>query len=253
MAFWSSDTLKHRITSENLIQPLDDSQIKNARYQLKVGEEIYVTSNEVKQRLEEKEQFCILPGQFAIILTEESVAVPNDSIAFISMRYGIKLNGLVNVSGFHVDPGFVGKLKFCVYNAGSKSVVLTRGEPAFLIWYCNLDGVTDIYQGDHKNQMQISSFDVNQTHGEKLTPVELKEKLDEKTHAIELRLSTLENNLTILRNTAITVFIAIALIMFKDFRDNNHKTENNITANIQSQISSAVQKKVVSSKQIIKK
>jgi len=246
MAFWSSETLKRRIIDESLVEPLDESQIKNARYQLKVGDEVYVTSNEVKQTLGEREQFCILPGQFAIILTEESVTVPSDSIAFISMRYGIKLNGLVNVSGFHVDPGFVGKLKFCVYNAGSKSVVLTRGEPAFLIWYCNLDGVTDIYQGDHKNQMQISSLDVNQTHGEKLTPVELKEKFDEKTHSIELRLTTVENNLTILRNTAITVFVALAFIIFKDFRDNNHKTEKNTLTNIQSQISSALQKKTIS-------
>jgi len=244
MAFWSSETLKKRLKAEKLVEPFDINQVKHARYQLKVGPEVYVTSNDVKQTLIDNEQFCILPGQFAIILTEETVAVPNDSIALISVRYGIKLNGLINVSGFHVDPGFVGRLKFCVFNAGSKNVVLTRGEPAFLIWYSSLDSATDKYQGDHNNQQQISSLDVNQTHGEKLTPAELKDKFDVITHAHDVRLSTLENNVTIWRNAAITALIGLGFIIFKDFRDNNHKIENNKSSFTQSQFSSAVQNKV---------
>ena len=71
-------------------------------------------------------QLVIPPGQFGLLITEEVVQVPMDAIAFISIKAGIKFRGLVNVSGFHADPGFSGKLKFAVYNAGSQRLVLDR-------------------------------------------------------------------------------------------------------------------------------
>lgn len=82
------------------------------------------------------------PGQFAFLLTEEVVHVPLDAIAFISIRATIKFRGLVNVSGFHVDPGYGGRLVFSVFNAGPAPVHLERGEACFLIWFASLDGET---------------------------------------------------------------------------------------------------------------
>ncbi|PYQ63310.1 MAG: deoxycytidine triphosphate deaminase, partial [Acidobacteria bacterium] len=83
--------------------------------------------------------FTVPPGQFAFLLTEEIVAVPADAIAFISIRAKIKFRGLVNVSGFHVDPGYSGQLTFSVFNAGPTPIHLKRGQPIFLIWYASLD------------------------------------------------------------------------------------------------------------------
>jgi len=55
------------------------------------------------------------------------------------MRAGTKFRGLINVSGFHVDPGYKGKLLFAVFNAGPISVHLKQGDPCFLIWYADLN------------------------------------------------------------------------------------------------------------------
>jgi len=55
------------------------------------------------------------------------------------MKSGIKLRGLVNVSGFHVDPGYSGNLIFAVFNAGPKTVHLKQGDDCFLVWYADLD------------------------------------------------------------------------------------------------------------------
>ena len=55
------------------------------------------------------------------------------------MKTTFKWKGLVNVSGFHVDPGWVGPLIFGVFNAGPSPVHLHRGPPLFLIWYADLD------------------------------------------------------------------------------------------------------------------
>ena len=51
---------------------------------------------------------------------------------------------MVNVSGFHVDPGYRGQLTFAVFNAGPVPIHLKRGQPIFLIWYASLDRETAV-------------------------------------------------------------------------------------------------------------
>ena len=63
--------------------------------------------------------------------TREEVRIPSNVLAFISIKASVKFDGLVNISGFHVDPGFHGRLKFSVYNAGSQPIFLQIGQPAF--------------------------------------------------------------------------------------------------------------------------
>src|SRR4051794_24193557 len=145
MAFWSGETLLTRLPS--LIHPFEPNKIDCAAYTLRVGSEVYISPSESEQdankitirKLTDDEAFAIPSGQFAFLLTKEKIAVPNDSIAFISMKSGVKLRGLVNVSGFHVDPGYSGYLVFAVFNAGPKAVHLKQGEDCFLIWYAALD------------------------------------------------------------------------------------------------------------------
>lgn len=55
------------------------------------------------------------------------------------MKAKIKFRGLVNISGFHVDPGYEGQLTYSVFNAGPVAVQLQQGRRCFLIWYASLD------------------------------------------------------------------------------------------------------------------
>lgn len=144
MTFWSSDTLVQKLPE--LITPCDLSKIEQSSYTLRIGSEIYVTkdrhnsnSQHTKRSLSENQAFVIPSGQFAFLLTKECVEVPKDAIAFISMKASFKYKGLINISGFHVDPGFKGKLLFSVYNAGPSPIHLKHNEPFFLIWYASLD------------------------------------------------------------------------------------------------------------------
>lgn len=142
---WSSGTLAERL--EHLITPFDRGQIDCAAYTLAVGSEVYVTPNDqvadptlvTVKRLAEGEHFTIPPGQFAFLLTDETVRVPVDALGLISIRAKVKFRGLVNVSGFHVDPGYCGQLTFAVFNAGPVPIHLRQGQRIFLIWYASLD------------------------------------------------------------------------------------------------------------------
>ncbi|GAI42315.1 unnamed protein product, partial [marine sediment metagenome] len=95
-----------------------EKQARHASYDLTLGEEVYISGEEYPTRLSESSPFVSLPrGQFALLMTKEYVKMPKDYLGFISIRFGIKAQGLINVSGFHVDPGFQGKIVFSVFNA----------------------------------------------------------------------------------------------------------------------------------------
>jgi dCTP deaminase len=148
--FWSGETLNERLVQ--LIDPFKSDRVDCAAYTLAIGDEVYVSPNEqtadpatvTVRKLAPGDAFTIPPGQFAFLLTEEVVTVPADAIAFISIRAKSKFRGLVNVSGFHVDPGYKGQLTFAVFNAGPVPIHLKRGQPIFLIWYASLDRMTAI-------------------------------------------------------------------------------------------------------------
>jgi dCTP deaminase len=71
------------------------------------------------------------------------VTIPSEAMGFISIKATYKLRGLVNVSGFHVDPGWSGPLIFAVFDAGPAPVHLQRGFPLFLLWIADLDRASE--------------------------------------------------------------------------------------------------------------
>ncbi|HOX05888.1 MAG TPA: hypothetical protein PK280_05765 [Planctomycetota bacterium] len=181
MAFWCRDTIRTKQDQHGLITPFDEKRLTHSAYEMALGPEAFITSQEHKTKipLAEKEQICIPSGQFALLITEERVYVPEDAIAFISVRTGKKSQGLVNVSGFHVDPGFKGRLKFSVYNAGSKDICLARGEPIFMIWYSDLDKPTSKPYANRAESDGVTSEDVNKLLGYVSSPPELQRQLNQ--------------------------------------------------------------------------
>ncbi len=159
MTFWGGSRLLEE--GRAIVKPFDRHRIDCSNYELALGSEAYVTPqhgdnprNNVKKRLDVnytemvwgRERMIgggtviIPPGQFALLLTEEEVALPAAVMGFISLKSDPKFRGLINVSGFHVDPGFTGRLIFSVYNAGPSSIHLDRGDRLFQLWIADLSG-----------------------------------------------------------------------------------------------------------------
>ena len=183
--FWSGETIREWVPRWDAIKPFDENKIDCAAYTLTMGSEVYVTpdyqvsrlSTHTKRNLVEGEHFIIPPGQFAFLLTEETVRIPPDVLGFISLRSTYKFRGLINVSGFHVDPGFYGKLIYAVYNAGPSPVHLARGDALFLIWFADLDRLAHKYTRDEPPQTTISPRMITDVGGEILTLQSLSKKI----------------------------------------------------------------------------
>jgi dCTP deaminase len=194
MPFWSSETVKKRVPEQGLIEPYDPQRVMRGAYELSVGSEAHTTSTTgEKTKLGVDERIIIPPGQFGLHVTKETVSVPSDAIAFLSIKSTIKLQGLVNVSGFHVDPGYKNTLKFAVYNAGPQDIYLDQGQPMFLIWYAALDQVTaDVYVPRPGLSKSITAEDVKRIAGDVASPAELKKQIDEVKVNYDQRLQSVE-------------------------------------------------------------
>lgn len=180
MAFWSGAKLREDGAAKNIVAEFDEKQIDCSAYTLRMGAEAYVTPSHdmdfwknKKQNLKEPEQLhcfenilkkrgdtvVIPPGMFAFLLTEEIVKIPSNTMGFISLKSRIKFKGLVNVSGFHVDPGFQGNLIYSVFNAGPSPIHIARGDNLFLLWIADLIGADEkkYTRLDKPPQLEIST------------------------------------------------------------------------------------------------
>lgn len=161
MTFWGGSRLATEAKDGKFVEPFDETRIDCSAYELALGAEAYVTPrygdkanvNEKKrlepaliERIGETSRtkgggtVTIPPGQFALLLTEEIVALPANVMGFISLKLDPKFRGLINVSGFHVDPGFKGRLIFSVYNAGPSEIQFDRGDRLFQLWIADVSG-----------------------------------------------------------------------------------------------------------------
>ena len=144
--FLSQEKILERCTSgdESLIRSntFAPANVRQASYDLRLGSSSYVVGDDAPVQLNEEKQpyLTIAPGQFALLTTAEFLQMPRDLLAFITLRNTYKMQGLINVSGFHVDPTHRGILVFAVNNIGPSDVRLRLGEDTFTIFFAKVDG-----------------------------------------------------------------------------------------------------------------
>jgi len=147
-----------------------------ASYDLRLGEEAFVTPRKMPWQLRNGQTLNIEPGQFAVLTTEEYLEMPRDLIGLITVRFRYKSKGLVNISGFHVDPGFDGHLVFSVYNTGPATVTLRRGEPVFSIFFAKIDPPADYGKGVYSKQKSIPIDIIETLAGARIPSLQVLEK-----------------------------------------------------------------------------
>lgn len=130
--------------TKKYFKDISDDELSNIyqgwSYDLRLGEDSYITSDEYPNKLNEINPYLIIkPGDFALLITYESINLDNNTMAFISVRFKYKKQGLINISGFHVDPNYNDKIIFSVYNAGPSDIILKYKESVFMIFFQTLE------------------------------------------------------------------------------------------------------------------
>lgn len=184
MSFLPHDEIL-KLQSQLFLSHFSEKCVRQASYDLRLGEEVYIVGRRAPERLTDRNPFVsIPPGQFALLTTYEEVQIPDTMLALISLRFRFKLQGLLNISGFHVDPSYQGKLLFAVQNVGPSDIRLKHGEPTFSIFFTKLAG-TGI--GDSREKQPDAEFkrlggirlqDVQLLGGSNLTLARVQKDLD---------------------------------------------------------------------------
>ena len=218
MAFWGRRKwLEEGAKSEGNrpVSPWEEEKVEAAGYRLSIGSEYFVNGDGTStvNQLDDAQAFVIGPGQFAFILTKEKVRISKSAIGFISIRASIKFLGLVNVSGFQVNPGFHGNLVFAVFNAGPRHVNLRSGDEIFSLWIADLDApVEEGHEESGKipnNLEKIPTDVINGIAGEALTAYQLSEQISE----LKQQLSTLKESVASVNTWLIRVSATLGLIL----------------------------------------
>ena len=221
MAFWGKSTWERRAIDEKIVVPWIPGRLDEAGYRLSVGDEIFTNDKEdhTARKLAYDESFIVGPGQFLYVLTEERVAIPRDCIAFISARATTKFRGLVNVSGFQVDPGYSGKLIFAMFNAGPMNIHLKRGDDIFSIWISNLaETIPEDFKGTNQIPDGLSHIPtkiINSISGKALTAYQVNDALSK----IKEDLSKAQQDVTYIKISTGIIIALVFLFVAPSLRD----------------------------------
>lgn len=234
--FWTWSTIARRNeahfaeTGKYIIEGFEKDQEKRrerASYNLTVGAEIYISpaseeDPKSRERLRPRESRAIPSGQFAFLQTAEWVSIPEDAIAFIALRSkATKFRGLVNVSGFYVEPGYSGYLIFAVFNAGPGTIHVARGDEWFEIFFADLDGQS---QGKREKQgfTGISTDLITPLARQFHSLPGLDKKIDETKSALDERLQKVERDHSILRWSMALIIGAFIALGVRTCTDSGH-------------------------------
>ncbi|HBC32316.1 MAG TPA: hypothetical protein DC024_13875 [Clostridiales bacterium] len=223
--------LVNRVKNEKIFgDTLDWRCFTGWQFDLKLGEQAFISDDSKPIILGENGYLVIEPGTFALLETEEHINMPQDLMGFIAVRFSFKKLGLVNISGFHVDPGYKGKLIFSVYNAGPNDILMQRNRPVFMIFFANL--ISDMIEFMNQITNNPKEFALNQTElkviesrrdtiirdsGYSGIPIDMMTAIQGNSVSLSRntnRIEKLENNFKIFGAIALTVIGALITILF---------------------------------------
>ena len=178
MPFLARTKIKELMDNNKLIIGGISGCLQQCSYDLRLGEEVYIVGKKAPDKLSKRYPYLNLaPGQFALLTCLEKVDIPETHMGFITIRSQFKFQGLVNISGFHVDPSYKGKLLFAVQNVEPSDIRLKFEDRTFTIFFATVDG--DIVERRKEGISGIELDRVQLLGGASVTISKLKKEIDQ--------------------------------------------------------------------------
>lgn len=136
------------------IRDYAEAHIEPTSYDMRLGKEALVSRQDQKILLSPSVSLTLSAGDFALIITYESVKMPNDIAAQIGMKSGLARRGLVLLAGLQIDPGFEGVLVLGLYNASPRRITLDYQEPICTVEFHRLSGPVEKPHPGHPDLKQ---------------------------------------------------------------------------------------------------
>ena len=129
-----------------MIEPFSKEWCQGASYDLALGREYYVFRPEwdqpVVRALGREEHFIIPPGELAYLITEETLSIPDNLQARVSLALSLTRESLILGAQPPIDPNYHGRIVCLVHNLGHRQVSLAQGKHVITIEFYRLDKAT---------------------------------------------------------------------------------------------------------------
>lgn len=207
----SKEDIKKYCTDQSLVCPYDEKNVQTCSYDLTFGGEYYFyrekDGNRVNiVRLRQGEKLYIPADAICYILTEETVQIPNNLTASISLSFGLIKKGVMLAAQPPYDPGYKGKTVALLHNLSDEEVEISVGEHILNIVFSTLSSPVsdvDLYQGKYQGLNSLNEYCTKVKKGAIFV---LKQDLEKQKKNFNNFLTTLL--------TIITVIIAVLTILF---------------------------------------
>ncbi len=136
-----------------------EDRVKQACYELRCGNIFYDLSKNIKnpkpQKISNSNYILLKPKQTLVVITHESLRLPNDILGRILTKGVLFSIGVLPVNTY-ADPGFSGHLGIILSNISNSYIKIYPGEPIAKIEFSRLEHpVSQPYQGQHGYQTRI--------------------------------------------------------------------------------------------------
>jgi dCTP deaminase len=169
-----------------IIDNFYESNIKQACYELRASKVYYdLADGNRRYNLEDNEYILIKPKQSVVIITMETLKIPDDMIGKVLTKGKLFSIGLLPVNTY-ADPGFYGNLGIVFYNFSNNYIKIFPRESIAKIEFSKLkNSVEETYNGQHGHQTGVWLVPENMI----LTEEEIKKDKRIKSSDEEIKLS----------------------------------------------------------------
>jgi len=133
VSIWNDVLLHDYCTRCNLVQPFDAANVNPASIDLRLATsyrlpgDAFIDPVWSDERCMDADGLFLLPGQFILCCTLETVAIPNDACAALFSKSSTGRIGLEHLHAGWIDPGFVGQLTLEFKNVAPWPILLQPG------------------------------------------------------------------------------------------------------------------------------
>ena len=160
----SKQDIIQECTSQKLIEDFDSNNFQTCSYDLTFSGEYYLPEDDdqvVIKTLGIDAKLMIPADAICYLITKETVNIPNDLTASISLAFGLIKKGVMLSAQPPYDPGYKGKTVALLHNLSDKPVEICKDDHILNIIFERLSSRVDnedLYKGQYNNLNSLAQY-----------------------------------------------------------------------------------------------
>jgi dCTP deaminase len=152
-----SDGWIKRFAESGAISPYNEQAVNPASYDISLGSEVVLFSTSGKTKRQEWNlstggTVMLHPGEKAIVVTDEYIKIPNDIAVTVRLKSSLARQMILSPMGLFIDPGYEGRITFCLLNMGEEPYELRLGRRVGQFIFHTLSEPCEIPYGDERRK-----------------------------------------------------------------------------------------------------